>query len=107
MEVSVLLNKSGIGHELKTIAEKVMDSERINEEEGLFLYEKADLSLLALLADHVRENRNGKFAYYIKNIHIEPTNICIYKCRFCSYSRKKDEAGSWEMTVEEIIDTVK
>ena len=104
---SVLIKKSGISNELRTIAEKIIASERINEEEGLLLYEKAELSLLALLADYVREKKNGKYTYYIKNIHIEPTNICVYKCRFCSYSRKAGEAGSWEMTIEEIIDKVK
>ncbi len=104
---SILIKRSGISNELKTIAEKIIASERINIEEGLLLYEKADLSLLALLADHVRDKKNGKYAYYIKNIHIEPTNICVYKCRFCSYSRKAGEAGSWEMTIEEIIDKVK
>jgi len=107
MIASVLIKKFGIDNELKTIAEKVIASERINEEEGLLLYEKAELSLLALLADHVREKKNGKHAYYIKNIHIEPTNICVYKCRFCSYSRKEGETGSWEMTIEEIIKVVK
>jgi aminodeoxyfutalosine synthase len=107
MAESVLINKSAIGNELKTIAGKIIASERINSAEGLLLYQKADLSLLALLADFVRAGKNGKLAYYIKNIHIEPTNICVYKCRFCSYSRKEGEEGSWEMTIDEIINIVK
>lgn len=91
---------------LRTVSEKVFSSERITSEEGILLYEKADLSLLAVLADHVRKRKNGDKVYYIRNLHVEPTNICVYNCRFCSYSRKKDETGSWEMSIEEMIENV-
>lgn len=92
---------------MKAIAEKVIASERISFDEGLHLYEVADLSYLSLLADFVRKKKNGDYVYYIRNTHIEPTNICVYKCRFCSYSRKEGEAGSWEMTVPEMISKIK
>jgi aminodeoxyfutalosine synthase len=102
-----LIHKSSVSKELQAIAEKVFALQRITAEEGLLLFEKADLSFLALLADFVRKNKNGEYVYYIRNIHIEPTNICVYKCRFCSYSRKAGEDGSWEMPVQEMISKVK
>lgn len=105
--INNLVFKSSVSDDLKKITEKVLSSGRISAEEGIMLYEKAELSLLALMADHIREKKNGNYTYYIKNIHIEPTNICVYKCRFCSYSRKAGEAGSWEMSIEEIVEKVK
>jgi aminodeoxyfutalosine synthase len=105
--IDKLIQKSSIGSDLKKIAKKVFSSQRITIEEGLMLYETADLSFLAILANYVREKKNGQYTYFIKNIHIEPTNICVHKCRFCSYSRKAGEAGSWEHSIEEIIEKVK
>jgi aminodeoxyfutalosine synthase len=88
---------------LRTVSEKIFSTERITEEEGNLLYQKADLSLLSVLADHVRKTKNGDKVYYIRNLHVEPTNICVYNCRFCSYSRKKNEAGSWELSNEKML----
>lgn len=91
----------------KTIAEKVVAGERINDEEGLFLYEKPELPYLGMLADHIRKKRHGRKTYFNRNFHIEPTNICIYDCAFCSYSRKirKREDG-WEFSLEDMMDLV-
>ena len=93
---------------LKTIAQKVEQGERISEEEGLALFEKADLSYLGILANHLRENRHGDKTFFNRNFHMEPTNVCLYTCTFCSYSRliKKREEG-WEYTMEEMLDIVK
>ncbi|TAE47800.1 MAG: aminofutalosine synthase MqnE [Bacteroidetes bacterium] len=92
----------------KTIAEKVLRSERISDEEGLYLYEKADLPFAGMLAHHIRLRKNGKKTFFNRNFHIEPTNVCIYSCSFCSYSRqiKKREDG-WESTLEEMMDVVR
>ena len=102
-----ILKKSSVSGDLKKIAGKVFSLERISAEEGILLYEKAGLSLLALMADYIREKKNGNYTYYIKNIHIEPSNICVYNCRFCSYSRKTGETESWEMNIDEIVEKVK
>ncbi|NTW32898.1 MAG: aminofutalosine synthase MqnE [Bacteroidetes bacterium] len=107
MEINKIIQKSHISADLKNIAEKVFQSQRISVDEGLLLYEKAELSFLALLANNIREQKNGDYTYYIKNIHIEPTNICIHNCKFCSYSRKAGEAGAWEMSMAEIIEKIK
>jgi len=87
---------------LSNIAQKVLNNERISPEEGLLLYETANLGLLGMLANTVREGLNGNDAYFNKNFHIEPTNICIYRCKFCSYSRKFNEDGAWESSLDEI-----
>ncbi len=91
-----------ISHPLASIAHKVVTGERISPEEGLLLYETADLGLLGMLANMVRERLNGNNAFFNKNFHIEPTNICIYRCKFCSYSRKFNEDGAWESSLDEI-----
>lgn len=107
-QVRTLVNLSNVDQALKTIAEKVLAEERITPAEGILLYEKADLNFVGMLANYIREKRHGDYTFFNHNIHIEPTNICVYDCKFCSYSRllKHKEEG-WEMTPEEILAKVK
>jgi len=93
--------------ELRKIAEKVIAGTRITPGEGLMLYSKADLSLLGLLAGVVRRRKNNGFAYFIRNFHIEPTNKCVYNCRFCSYHKAASDPESWEYSHEQMLDIVK
>jgi len=92
--------------ELGNIARKVVDNQRISVEEGVSLFEQGNLGFLGILADHCRQVRNGDNAFYIRNFHIEPTNICVNKCRFCSYSHHFSPV-SWELTVDEILEKVR
>lgn len=92
--------------ELKDIALRVNTGLRISPEEGLLLFEKSDLSLLALLAGIVRRRKNGSYAFFNRNFHIEPTNKCIYNCRFCSYHKPSDDPESWDYTHDEMLQTV-
>jgi aminodeoxyfutalosine synthase len=92
---------------LKAIAGKVITGTRITPHEGLILFKKADLALLGLLAGIVRRKHNGNLAYYNRNFHIEPTNKCIYNCRFCSYHKPEGDPESWEYSHEEMLDIVK
>jgi len=101
------INLLNIPESLAAIASKVIGGLRISPEEGLCLYETADLGLLGMLANVVRERLNGNNAYFNKNFHIEPTNICIYRCNFCSYSRKFNEDGAWESSIDEITSMAK
>ena len=97
-----------VSDELKPIVNKVIKKERISEEEGITLYIKSPISLLASLANTIREEKNGDITYFNKNIHIEPTNICVFDCKFCSYSRllsKKKEA--WEYSINEMVEILK
>ena len=93
--------------DLRTISDKITDNIRITPEEGLFLYKNADLPLLGLLAGIVRRRHNGNLAYFNRNFHIEPTNKCIYNCRFCSYHRPDGDPESWEYSHEEMLAIVK
>ena len=101
-----LIKDIKISAALKDVCNSIIEGHRISAEEGVLLYTQADLGLLGVLANFMREKINGKKTYFIKNIHIEPTNICIYNCRFCSYSKKKHENG-WLLSKEEIFEKVK
>lgn len=73
------------GTPLDKIAEKVLHEERLSFEDGVYLEEQADLHALGHLANIVRERKNGNAAYYNTNIHLNPTNVCVYRCRFCAF----------------------
>lgn len=94
--------------QLINIAKAVIDGHRITNEQALYLYEHAEIAYLGHLANLVRESKQGNYTYFNRNFHIEPTNVCLYTCTFCSYSRliKKREEG-WEYSMEEIMDIVK
>ncbi len=105
-----LLKHFNISDELKSIAEKVYNSERITFEEGVLLFEKGELNFLGSLANHIREKKHGDITYFNKNFHIEPTNICVFDCKFCAYSkliREKGDYDAWEMDEEKIYETVR
>ena len=93
--------------QLRKIAEKVMTGVRITPEEGVVLYESADLPTLSMLAVAVKKRFSGNKVFFNHNFHIEPTNKCIYDCKFCSYHKPKNDPESWEYSHEEIIDIVK
>ncbi len=93
---------------LKSIGEKILDNKRITDEEGLLLFEKGSLPYLGTLANYVRENLHGQKTFFNRNFHIEPTNVCVFSCHFCSYSRlyaKRDEG--WELSIDQMLDIVK
>jgi len=93
--------------ELREIAGKTISGIRLTPGEGLVLYEKADLALLGLLASVVRRRKNGNYAYFNRNFHIEPTNICIYNCRFCSYRRPAGDPESWDYSHDDMLNTLR
>ncbi len=106
--IEQLLNSSNTDKELLSIAKKVLNNQRISTSEGVVLYQKGELAFLGMLANYVREKKNGDYVYFNRNFHIEPTNICVFDCKFCSYSRllKQKEEG-WEMNEEQILNIVR
>ncbi len=94
--------------ELSKIASKVYNGERINDEECLLLFEKGSLGFVGSLANFIREKKHGNNTYFNRNFHIEPTNVCVFSCKFCSYSRlySKKEEG-WELSIDDMVDIVK
>jgi aminodeoxyfutalosine synthase len=106
--ISLLKNDSSLSIELKQIAEKVFNGTRITNDDAEYLFNNASLSYLGSLANFVREKKNGDNTYFNRNFHIEPTNICLYTCTFCSYSRLiKKRSEGWEYTMEDIMEIVK
>ena len=94
--------------DLKLIGEKVIARERITFDDGVLLFEKGSLSYVGALANYVRELLHGDKTYFNRNFHIEPTNICVFSCNFCSYSRlyAHREEG-WELSAQQMVDIVK
>ena len=106
--LQLLLTNERLSPDLKKIAQKVFENSRISFEEGVLLYETADLGFLGVLANYIREKRHGDYTYFNRNFHIEPTNLCVYDCKFCSYSRLiKQKSEGWEYTMDEMLDMVK
>jgi aminodeoxyfutalosine synthase len=94
--------------DLQQIGNKVVNEERLTDEEGLLLFENASLSYVGALANFVRLRLHGEKTFFNRNFHIEPTNVCVFSCHFCSYSRlyaKRDEG--WELTIDQMLDIVK
>lgn len=93
---------------LRAIAEKVQEGQRISFDEGVTLYERGELAFVGALANFIREKRHGHQTYFNRNFHIEPTNICVFDCKFCSYSRLlKHRQDGWELSIEEMLNKVK
>jgi aminodeoxyfutalosine synthase len=94
--------------ELQRIANKIMNQERILFDEGVTLFEKGSLSWLGTLANFVREQKHGDKTYFNKNFHIEPTNVCVFSCKFCSYSKLyANREEGWELSIEQMMHIVK
>src|SRR5258705_11127705 len=93
---------------LSAIADKVKNNQRITDEEGLVLFEKGSLAFVGTLANRVKERLHGDKVYFNRNFHIEPTNVCVFSCNFCSYSQlyAHREEG-WELGMEQMLNIVK
>ena len=93
---------------LQSIAQKIHAGQRINAEEGLALFEEGPLPFVGALANFVREKMHGHKTYFNRNFHIEPTNVCVFSCKFCSYSRlyAHREEG-WELSMDDMLNIVK
>jgi aminodeoxyfutalosine synthase len=106
--IEALLADPFLPDDLRKVGEKIYRQQRISDEDALLLYEKADLSFSGALANFVRERMHGDKTYFNRNFHIEPTNVCVFTCRFCSYSRlyAHREEG-WELSQDQMLDLVK
>ena len=98
---------NSLSAELKAIQQKVYAGERITNEDALLLFQKGSLPFLGSLANFIREKKHGDIVYFNRNFHIEPTNVCVFTCNFCSYSRlyaHRDEG--WELSSEQMLHMV-
>ncbi len=103
-----MIGTAHITRDLAAIAGKVKIGERITDEEGLLLFEKASLGFVGSLANFVKEKLQGDKVFFNRNFHIEPTNVCVFSCNFCSYSRlyAKREEG-WELSIDQMLHMLK
>src|SRR6266403_1312622 len=95
-----------IPKELRPIAERVEADQRISEADALTLYRSNDLNALGMIANVVRERKNGNYATYIHNRYINYSNICILSCQFCAFAAKKRDAHAFEYAIDEIVQAV-
>jgi aminodeoxyfutalosine synthase len=108
MDILSLLAKTGASTALLDIANKALSGKRITTNEGELLFAQGSLGFLGLIADSIRTEKHGQYVYFNRNFHIEPTNICVFDCKFCSYSRLlKHRQDGWELNEEEILKIVK
>jgi aminodeoxyfutalosine synthase len=101
------MNYQLIPKELRPIAEKVEAQQRISEAEALALYRANDINALGMIANVVRERKNGNYATYIHNRYINYSNVCILSCQFCAFAAKKRDAHAFEYAIDEIIAAVR
>ncbi len=94
--------------ELREIGRKIISQQRISDNDGLLLFEKGSLSFVGALANFVRFRLHGDKTYFNRNFHIEPTNVCVFSCHFCSYSRLyANREEGWELSIDQMLDIVK
>jgi len=94
--------------ELKSIAQKVENGDRITDQDCLLLFEKGSIGFVGSLANQIKERLHGDKVFFNRNFHIEPTNVCVFSCQFCSYSRLyANREEGWELSIEQMLHLVK
>ena len=91
----------------KDIEEKIMSGERLSREDGIRLFHCHDLAWLGAMADHVRQQKCGDIVYYNVNCHVNLTNICTSRCKFCAFGRDADDKGAYAMTKAQAVALVR
>lgn len=86
----------------KQIERKVQAGSRITESEALFLFQQNDLIWLGKLANFIKEQKTGNRIFFNINRHINPTNYCLNRCRFCAFSASIGEKHGFEMNLDQI-----
>ena len=87
---------------LLPVYRKVADGGRITDEECAELYRTNDVNALGMIANIVRERKNGNVGTYIHNLYVNYSNHCILRCQFCAFGARKNEAHAFELSIEEI-----
>lgn len=108
LDLADVLKRSDLDPALQKIAGKVKNSQRITDDECLLLFQKGELGFVGALANHIAARLHNGKVYFNRNFHIEPTNVCVFTCNFCSYSRQyKHRDEGWEMSMEQMMDMVR
>jgi len=108
LSLKEILQDSSLDKALLQIAEKVGNKQRISDAECLLLFEKGELGFVGALAAHIAQELHHNKVYFNRNFHIEPTNVCVFTCNFCSYSRLyKHKDDGWELSIAQMMDMVR
>jgi aminodeoxyfutalosine synthase len=89
---------------LDSILSRARSGGRLSPDEALELFRSDDIHAIGAAADEVRRRRNGRNAYYVKNLHLNYTNICLHDCKFCGFARRPGEEGGWQMDLAQILE---
>jgi aminodeoxyfutalosine synthase len=93
---------------LADIHDKVMDGKRLSFDDGVRLFESRELMAIGAMANVVRERKNGNDAYFVRNMHLNPTNVCTVDCKFCGFYRPyRDKTQGWSWNLERCLDEVR
>lgn len=92
---------------IKKIEQKILSGHRLSIDDALSLFQSDDIFTIGRLANLIAEEKNGKNAYFIQNRHINPTNICVNRCKFCAFSRSKGDKGAYELSIKDILKKLK
>jgi len=106
--ISNIIKEAKVSNTVERIGRKVINNQRITFDEGVTLFQEGELGYLGTLANYVRTKNNGNHVYFNRNFHIEPTNICVFDCKFCSYSKLlREKTEAWELSEDQIYDIIK
>lgn len=89
------------------VASQVAGGARLNQEQALLLWREAPLWRLAELAVARKCEVSGDKVFYNKNFHVEPTNVCVFNCKFCSFRRPKTSPEAWDMSMSQVEELVR
>ena len=84
------------------ISNKVKSGVRLDADDAMQLFASDDIFTIGEMAEIACARHNGNKAYYVRNIHVNPTNICVNRCRFCAFSRSKGEEGAYELSIDDV-----
>ncbi|NOY65384.1 MAG: aminofutalosine synthase MqnE, partial [Nitrospirae bacterium] len=91
---------------IRNILDKAISGERLSKEDALELFNSDEIHSIGRVADLISKKYNSNRVYFVVNRHINPTNICVNRCRFCAFSRSKGDDGAFELTIDEIIERI-
>ena len=92
---------------IEQIAAKVRSGERMSGNEAMTLWREAPLWLLGELAVGIKRAKSGDKVFFNRNFHLEPTNLCVFNCKFCSYRRTKGSPDAWDYSMEDMEQIVR
>jgi len=102
--VAQLARAAGLGR----IHDKVVGGERLTHDDGVELFRSRELMAIGALANLVREHRHGDDAYFVRNLHLNPTNVCTVDCKFCGFYRPyRDKQQGWAWSLDRCLDEVR